>query len=375
MPNVAFPSFFGESFRSSIRSSSRHSLAVASAPAAAEPPELAETSEIQPASLTPFTPQQPSLHPGLHRDVQHAVQLQLKPTALAAQSILRSATLKKRSKQVSSLWQHRYVVLEGPPTNVLVYYYASAATATDDASVKPRGVVPLSVRTTPRPARTSPRPSSCMLKNGPFACPCAQDATAALTGKDSGTSFRVKGPQRAYDFKAATPSEAVAWVRAISDSAAAARLPGVRRDASNGAASSASSPVAPEGAASSASLQDRSSVAAPRRRWSLGADRSAGGSTKDSSGAPQLLRPFRSAAAGREQQSAPARHVVVTREKADSWVDVSDPGMSTVATASGFGTAAPTSGGGLDAFQGEQGGAIDAMDQERRTGGRLSKDL
>ena len=71
------------------------------------------------------------------------------PVALAAQTVLKSGALKKRSKQMSglaALWQQRFVVLEGAPTHVLVYYYASAAHAAGDSTLKPRGVVPLTVR-------------------------------------------------------------------------------------------------------------------------------------------------------------------------------------------------------------------------------------
>ena len=200
MPTLALPSFFGDSFRNSFRNSSFFG---APAPAAA-PDELQQPDEdaIEPASLTPFVPQQPALIPARNSPAEGSSpgliqRLNAKPVeavALTAQSVLKSGSLKKRSKQkMQMLWQQRFVVLEGAPTHVLVYYYASAER--NDANSKPRGVVPLN------------------------------EASAAVFGKD-GTTFRVKAPLRAYEFRAASASDASEWVREIEGAAADARARG-----------------------------------------------------------------------------------------------------------------------------------------------------
>jgi hypothetical protein len=50
----------------------------------------------------------------------------------------------------------------------------------------------------------------------------AQEASAALTGKDS-TTFRVKAPLRAYEFRAADPVSAQEWIREINAAASKAQ--------------------------------------------------------------------------------------------------------------------------------------------------------
>ena len=150
MPSVPLPSFFGESFRASSFQDARQ-------PDISEPPELDERSELRDAvSLTPFAPKAPALLPDGRRHADTGEPSVLSgptagPTNLSAQTVLRSGTLRKKSKHLS-VWQQRFVVLEGAPTNLLVYYGSSAATAAEDASVKPRGVVALVVRLSPNNA-------------------------------------------------------------------------------------------------------------------------------------------------------------------------------------------------------------------------------
>lgn len=88
------------------------------------------------------------------------------------------------------LWQVRFVVIEGAPTHVLVYYYASAAV--EASAQKPRGVVPLS------------------------------EVSVQRWGKDNCT-LRLKAPQRLYEFRAHTPEECTEWIDAISSAAEVAR--------------------------------------------------------------------------------------------------------------------------------------------------------
>lgn len=111
-----------------------------------EAPAPAPTASAQ--SMTPFLPHQPQLIPEGHRrhvSVTTRLPHTTGPVALAAQTVIKSGPLKKRSKNLSgALWQQRYVVLEGAPTYVLVYYYAAAERA--DSAQKPRGVVSLKVR-------------------------------------------------------------------------------------------------------------------------------------------------------------------------------------------------------------------------------------
>ena len=118
------------------------------------------------------------------------------PVALAAQSVVKSGALKKRSKNLSGvLWQQRFIVIEGPPTHLLVYYYAKAAAAEGEGN-KPRGVLPLS------------------------------EVKADLYDKlKDGTAFRVTAPKREYEFRAASPEEARAWIAQINKSAAEASQP------------------------------------------------------------------------------------------------------------------------------------------------------
>ena len=138
MPNVLFPAFFADSSRTSSRYSVHGSV----------PPELEENSEVLPVSRTPVMPQQPVLLPeGRRAAAAGPAVLNSGPAiALAAQTVLRSGSLKKRSHKISAVFQPRFVVLEGAPTNVLVYYASKVAHAAEDASNKPRGVIALSVR-------------------------------------------------------------------------------------------------------------------------------------------------------------------------------------------------------------------------------------
>ena len=157
---VGLPAFFGESFRSSSRKSlslgeeSSQPTLVHNGPAANPNPRL---SLMEPVSLTPFAPQQPQVE-SLRLDEDGSTPLVLgtapQPVALTAHSIIKSGALKKRSKQMSAaaLWQQRFIVLEGPPTHVLVYYYAKAAAAEGEGN-QPRGVVPLSVSVSPLPCK------------------------------------------------------------------------------------------------------------------------------------------------------------------------------------------------------------------------------
>ena len=152
---VALPTFFGDSFRMSRASSMQSASASFDADAAGAEQgnggggnsSVANTAGAQ--SMTPFQPQQPALLPEGRLQRHVSVTARLPPTtgpvALAAQTVIKAGPLKKRSKNLSgALWQQRYVVLEGAPTHVLVYYYAAAERS--ENAQKPRGVISLTVR-------------------------------------------------------------------------------------------------------------------------------------------------------------------------------------------------------------------------------------
>jgi hypothetical protein len=143
---VMVPSFFMESFRMS-RGSLRLSRGDAAIPAEEELTESSCSSSVQ--SLTPFVGAQPALRPEGQRVASASVALEpvaVEPVVLSGRAAhLKSGLLKKRSQKFGSVWQLRFVMLEGEPTNALVYYYASATEQTSGAQ-KPRGVLILSVR-------------------------------------------------------------------------------------------------------------------------------------------------------------------------------------------------------------------------------------
>ncbi len=204
MPNVAMPSFFIDSLRLSRASSygggggGRNSQHSGPDSDGAEEPELAppraSLTDAGASSLTPFQPQRPALLPGEGRVASaseaNLLSKEVVPVSLAAQSIIKSGPLKKHSRNVTGVWQVRFVVLEGSPTHVMVYYYASAAA--EASASKPRGVVPLS------------------------------EVSVQRFGKDN-MSFRVRAPQRSYEFRAPTPEEAQDWIRCIGAAAESAR--------------------------------------------------------------------------------------------------------------------------------------------------------
>ena len=196
MPTLALPSFFGRLVPQIARNSSFFGAPLAVTDELQQPDEDA----IEPASaaLCAAAASAHNRYPPAEGSSPGLIQrLNAKPVEAVmthAQSVLKSGSLKKRSKQkMQMLWQQRFVVLEGAPTHVLVYYYASAER--NDANSKPRGVVPLN------------------------------EASAAVFGKD-GTTFRVKAPLRAYEFRAASASDASEWVREIEGAAADARVRG-----------------------------------------------------------------------------------------------------------------------------------------------------
>ena len=198
MPNVAMPSFF-------IDRMSRTSSYGLGRSSGRDPESLSDTTpeESLPrmslsvgstASLTPFQPSAPTLLPSEGRlpsaSMTGVVDGPLVPVSLAAQSIIKSGPLRKHSRNVTGAWQSRFLVLEGHPTHVMVYYYASAAA--EASASKPRGVVPLA------------------------------EVSVTRFGRDN-LSFRVKAPQRLYDFRAPSPEEAEDWIQCIGEAAEAAR--------------------------------------------------------------------------------------------------------------------------------------------------------
>ena len=205
MPNVAMPAFFIDSLRISRASSNGFSSPRRSAVPASDPPDadlpqdlVAEPSTLLEAgaSLTPFQPRAPALLPATGRitspsTARSSQQSEIVPVSLAAHSIIKSGQLKKHSRSLSGVWQVRHVVVEGHPTHVLVYYYASAAS--EVSSSKPRGVISL-----------------CELSVQPL-------------GKDKLT-FRLRAPQRVYDFRAPSADEASEWIRCIEQATQSARL-------------------------------------------------------------------------------------------------------------------------------------------------------
>ena len=193
-------------------------------------------------SMTPFQPHQPELVPEDRRRRHVSVTTRLPPTtgpvALAAETVIKAGSLKKRSKNLSgALWQQRYVVLEGAPTHVLVYYYAAAERS--ENAQKPRGVVSLNVRLAflpflpcaallcfllritllPRPPTRRRCPPRCAVVTD--TCACTSTHTAVVQevkvepyGKE-GLAFRVHAPKRTYEFRAPSTDDASAWIQSI----------------------------------------------------------------------------------------------------------------------------------------------------------------
>jgi hypothetical protein len=152
MPNVALPNFFGSP--SGIGSASTDPL-----PEACDP------------STLPSAPVLLTGDPG---------------------TIIKSGLLKKHaSRHVTGAWQQRFVVLEGSPTHVLIYY--GAAAATDPTAAKPRGVMPLA------------------------------EVTVQRHPKEQNT-FVVRAPARSYELRATSGVEADEWVHAIDGAVEVARL-------------------------------------------------------------------------------------------------------------------------------------------------------
>ena len=362
---VALPSFFVESLRDSFRSSSR------SASFSAAPEELQQQQDSGAESLTPFVHQEPALFPKGHHHEPNGSSADLlrepvQPIALAAQSIIKSGCLKKRSKQLSSLWQPRFVVLEGPPTNVFIYYAASAASAAEDASMKPRGVVPLNVSLTLASAsRAMHRAHACAHLRTPTNArdryAIWQEASAEMLAKDQ-TSFRVKAPLRVYDFRASTSAEALDWIQQINAAATATALSlCARSGASSKSAAEAAAPAA-VGAAATAVAVDSRGHGHGHGRWSKMASVSGNGRNSENCSRPGS-RPH-----------APAPPTLVQVRGSEAWVDISAGGGTTYVGLLPPAAASPVtrsrgaaSGGGIE--------EVGAQEYERGTGATVSTDL
>lgn len=226
------------------------------------------------------------------------------PVALAAQSVVKSGALKKRSKNLSGvLWQQRFIVIEGPPTHLLVYYYPKAAAAEGEGN-KPRGVLPLS------------------------------EVKAETYDKlKDGTAFRVRAPKREYEFRAASPEEARAWIAQINKSAAAASQQA--RAATAGPAGfgaiARANTAAEEGELSSSQCRSCSSEAIPSasdRRMSEESTinsvsfASSAAAAAGRQGAPRKWGDrFRRGGGGRPSVSSQPSAPTLTRG-ADSWCDI-----------------------------------------------------
>ena len=171
------PAFFGDSFRmsrTSVIKDDPNSSAYGVASMGLSEIPLDDNNDGPAASaaqsMTPFQPHQPELVPEDRRRRHVSVTTRLPPTtgpvALAAETVIKAGSLKKRSKNLSgALWQQRYVVLEGAPTHVLVYYYAAAERS--ENAQKPRGVVSLNVRLAFTPIPSLRRPALLLLRAMP----------------------------------------------------------------------------------------------------------------------------------------------------------------------------------------------------------------
>ena len=217
----------------------------------------------------------------------------------------------------------------------------------------------------------------------------------SLTGA---ATFRVKGPQRVYDFRATSSAEAAAWIQAINDAAAAAHGKGSAASGASAARGSAAE-AAPDPRSGAASLSSATGVGASSgasgSNWGADPVQEPGDSSKEGGGRrTHLPRPFRAAQTQgvRTGSSAPPRTAGVQvcgteASKASPWVDISGGGgVSTTArapppSASMTGSGALASGkakcdGADEPDISDRSGGIDSMDRdERRTGASISNDL
>ena len=217
------------------------------------------------------------------------------PVSLAAQSIIRSGPLKKHSRNITGVWQVRYVVLEGAPTHVICYYYASAAS--EVSASRPRGVVPLN------------------------------EISVQHSGKDRMT-FRVQAPSRAYELRAQTVAEAESWISCIKDAAMAARLArghphqGVHRPqpASTASVKLLSEPALWNRAAGSDKPASAAAAAAPAVRPNL----------MPGGGAGRLGQQLGKAIAKRigAGGGGPIAPPMLTKTLSDSWMDITPSGAN-----------------------------------------------
>lgn len=214
-PHVALPTFFVSDIslslsRRSSRRLSRRSSSDAQGPSEPlddtlenkidddAPPAAAHSGSVGAQSLTPFRPQPPRLLSlGAFRSINTSrTDVRLTTTPMPLQSshltsvVVKSGALKKHRRAVSSVWQTRFVVLEGAPTFMLVYYHASAAAELSGS--KPRGVLSLG------------------------------ELSVQPYGRDR-ASFRIRAPNRTYDFTAASAAEAQQWISCLNESIQKAR--------------------------------------------------------------------------------------------------------------------------------------------------------
>ena len=186
-----------------------------------------------------------------------------------------------------------------------------------------------------------------------------QEASAQLIGKDQ-ISFRVKAPERSYDFRASTSAEALDWIQRINNAATAkAPSPCARNGASSG---SAAAPAA-VGVATAAVAVDSHGNGHGHGRWSRKASVSGNGRSSENGSRP-----------GSHSHAPPTTVVQVSGSEA--WVDISAGGGTTyvgllppaaaspVARSRGAGS---PSGGGME--------EVGAQEYEAGRGAALSTDL